>query len=91
MRAASSARHRVVHVRSRIDSRVSRAVMRVVSRVAVLLRERRHVSFMSVACAIRTRCRAPFRRCHAVSARDYKLFSLINTRVDNVNSSSHIF
>jgi hypothetical protein len=31
------------------------------------------------------------RGCRAVSARDNKLFSFINTRVDNVNSSCHIF
>jgi hypothetical protein len=29
--------------------------------------------------------------CHAASARDNKLFSLINTQVNNVNSSGHIF
>jgi hypothetical protein len=29
--------------------------------------------------------------CRAVSARDNKLFSLINTHVNNVNSSCHIF
>jgi hypothetical protein len=31
------------------------------------------------------------RGCRTVSARDNKLFSLINARVDNVNSSGHIF
>jgi hypothetical protein len=29
--------------------------------------------------------------CRAASTRDNKLFSLINTHVDNVNSSGHIF
>ena len=29
--------------------------------------------------------------CRAASARDNKLFSLINTHVNNVNSSGHIF
>jgi hypothetical protein len=32
-----------------------------------------------------------FHVCRAASARDNKLFSLINTRVNNVNSSGHIF
>ena len=51
-------------------------------------------------------CRVPFARvvtrrvrassrddhvCRAASARDNKLFSLINTHVNNVNSSGHIF
>jgi hypothetical protein len=45
---ASFARCRAVRARSHVDSRVSRAVVRVVSRVAVLLRERRHVSFAHV-------------------------------------------
>jgi hypothetical protein len=29
--------------------------------------------------------------CHAASARDNKLFSLINTQFNNVNLSGHIF
>jgi hypothetical protein len=46
---------RVVRARTLVDSRVSRAVVRVISRAAVLLRERRRVSFVGVArhfCAI---------------------------------------
>ena len=45
-------RHRVVRARSHVDSLVSRAIVRVVSRASALLRERRRVSFA---------------RCHAVS------------------------
>jgi hypothetical protein len=60
--------------------------VRVVSRVAVLLRKRRHVSFAHVVAH-----RSWVSSCRAVSARDNKLFSLINTRVDNGNSSGHIF
>ena len=69
---ASFARHRVVRTRSRVDSRVSRAVVHVVSRTAVLFRARRRVSFMSVACVVRTRCRVPFARvvtCHVHTSR----------------------
>jgi hypothetical protein len=47
------ARHRlhviVLFARSRVDSRVSRAVVRIVSRAAVLFRSCRRVSFASVA------------------------------------------
>ena len=50
---------------SLVDSHVSRAVVRVVSRAAVLLRERRRVPFAGVARHF---------------LRDNKLFSLINTR-----------
>jgi hypothetical protein len=55
-------RHRVVRTHSRVDSRVSRAVVYVVSRTTLLFRARRRVSFMSVARAVRTRCRVPFTR-----------------------------
>ena len=58
------ARHRlrviVLFARSRVDSRLSRAVMRIVSRAAVLFRACRRVSFASVARTVRTRCRALF-------------------------------
>jgi hypothetical protein len=46
---------RAVRARTLVDSRVSRAVVCVISRAAVLLRERRRVSFAGVArhfCAI---------------------------------------
>jgi hypothetical protein len=47
--------------------------------------------FVSVAmCRSHTLSRT-VRGCRVVSARDNKLFSLINTRVDNVNLSGHIF
>jgi hypothetical protein len=59
---ASFARHRVVRTRSRVDSRVSRAVVHVVSRTVVLFRVRRRVLFMSVARVVRTHCRVPFTR-----------------------------
>jgi hypothetical protein len=36
-------RHRAVRARSRVDSHVSRAIVRIVLSVAVLLRERRRV------------------------------------------------
>jgi hypothetical protein len=44
-----------VRARTLVDSHVSRAVVRVISRATVLLREHRHVSFVGVArhfCAI---------------------------------------
>jgi hypothetical protein len=56
-------RHRAVRARCRVDSCVSRAVVRVI------------VPFAGVA-----------RR-----MRDNKLFSLINTHVNNANSSGHVF
>jgi hypothetical protein len=57
------------------------------ARVARVVRTRCRTSFACVACAIYT-CRSP---CHTSLARDNKLFLLINTHVNNVNSSHHIF
>jgi hypothetical protein len=55
----------------------------------------------SIARVVLTRCRAPFtcvarisrvdHACRAVSARDNKLFSHINTHVNDVNTSDYIF
>jgi hypothetical protein len=55
----------------------------------------------ALSCAFRTLCRAVFawvarisrvdHVCRTTFARDNKLFSLINTRVNNINSSVHIF
>jgi hypothetical protein len=93
------ARHRAVRAHSRVDSCVTIIVVHVVSRVS-------HVRFArvvthDVACVICT-CRLPRRASFArisrvddagrtTSARDNKLFSLTNTRVNNVNLSGHIF
>jgi hypothetical protein len=90
------ARYRAVRAHSRVDSCVSRTVVRVVLRVSrvpfahVITRRvcHLHVSFAS------TRVRASSRVdhvCHAASARDNKLFSLTNTHINNVNLSGHIF
>jgi hypothetical protein len=89
------ARHRLrvimLFARSRVDLRVSRAVMCIVSHAAVLFRACRRVSFVSVARTVRTRRRALF----ACATRRLRViincFSLINTHVNNVNSSGHIF
>jgi hypothetical protein len=69
--------------------------------VAHVVRTRCRTLFACVACAIymcRSPCRASLARitrvdhmCRATSTRDNKLFSLINTHVNNVNSSGHIF
>jgi hypothetical protein len=56
--------------------RVARAVVRVVSRAI-------HALFCTVSRVDHV--------CRAASARDNKLFSRINTHVNNVNSSGHIF
>ena len=64
----------------------------------MLCRTGRRVSFASVMRVVRTRCRAPFAGisrvnhvCRATFERDIKLFSRINTHVNNVNLSGHIF
>jgi hypothetical protein len=69
--------------------------------VARAVRTRCHTSFACVACAIytcRLTCRASLERfsrvdhvCCASYVRDNKLFSLINTHVNNINWSCHIF
>jgi hypothetical protein len=71
------------------------------ARVTRAVRTRCHTSFVCVACATytcRLPCRASFTRISRVddvgrtmSERDNKLFSLTNTHVNHVNSSSHIF
>jgi hypothetical protein len=66
-RTTSFAHHRVVHVRSRVDSRVSRIVVRIVSRECRVCHS--HVSWRAV------------RVCRATSARDNKLFLFINTHI----------
>jgi hypothetical protein len=66
----------IVRARSRVDSCVSRTVIRVVSHVV-------HTLF-------RTASRVDH-VCRAASACDNKLFSLTNTHVNNVNLSGHIF
>jgi hypothetical protein len=69
--------------------------------VVRVVRTRCHTSFVGVTRAVYT-CRLPCHAslacilrvdhvCGAASARDNKLFSLINTHVSNVNSSGHIF
>jgi hypothetical protein len=69
--------------------------------VARAIRTRCHMSCACVACVICT-CRLPHRASFArisrvddvgrtTSARDNKLFSLMNTHVNNVNMSGHIF
>jgi hypothetical protein len=87
----SFARHRVVRARSRVDSRVSRAIVRIVSRAAGLFRACCRVSFASVARTVRTHRRALFtcvtRRLRVI----INYFLLINTHVNTVNSSGHIF
>jgi hypothetical protein len=69
--------------------------------VARAVRTRCHTSFVCVACAIYTcllTCRTSLARisrvdhvCRASSVRDNKLFSLINTHVNNTNWPCHIF
>jgi hypothetical protein len=70
-------------------------------RVTRAVRTRCHTSFACVACATytcRSPCRASFARISRVddagrmtSARDNKLFLLMNAHVNNVNLSGHIF
>jgi hypothetical protein len=72
-------------------SRVSRVLFACV--VTRRLRASR-VPFTRVAClahASLARILCVDHMCRVASARDNKLFSLMNTRVDNVNLSSHIF
>ena len=82
-------------------SRVSACRRASFARVARAVRTRCHTSFACVTCAMYT-CRLPCRTslarisrvdhvCRVMSARDNKLFSLINTHVNKVNSSGHIF
>ena len=70
------ARHRAVCAHSRVDSCVSHTVMRVVSRAV-------HALFCTVSRVDHV--------CRAASARGNKLFSLINTHVNNGNLLGHIF
>jgi hypothetical protein len=93
-------RHRAVRAHSLVDSCVSRTVVRIVSRVSrvpfarVVTRRvyASRVPFARVAClAVRRRVSRVVHVCRAVSMRDNKLFLLINTHVNNGNSSGHIF
>jgi hypothetical protein len=74
---------------SRVDSHVSRAVVRIVSCAAMLFHACHRMLFAIVARAVRE-CRALF----ACVARRLRViincFSLINTHFSRVNSSGHI-
>jgi hypothetical protein len=89
-RRTLSARRHTLFARYRTARMLSRACSRV---ICALFARRRHSFARS--------CRASGSRvtrisrvdhvCRATSARDNKLFSFINTNVNNVNSSCHIF
>jgi hypothetical protein len=91
----------VAHIISRVNRALFARRRCSFACVARAVRTRCHTSFACISCAIytcRLACRASLARishvdhmCRAESARDNKLFSLINTHVNKVNSSHHIF
>ena len=85
---------RVVAHRSRAIARCSHVVARIILRVNRAMFARRHQSFARSGRASGSLV-AHIPRvdhvCRTTCVRNNKLFSLINTHVNNVNSSCHIF